>query len=211
MAVVSDHPSNALINQLATRYSASGTNIAATLRALVEHPEFASSQRTKVRNPIEDFVATVRVLDVKAKKPTPSGWPFASAQIWMCQDQYPFQWPRPDGIPQTNAAWSSASQVLGSLDLHYSMSGGWIGDEGSVSYRSYRSWLPAERIRFDSLVDHLSRVLLARPSSERLLKAACQATGVHARESITEDHAVVRWLMPRLLTAILDTPAHMSR
>lgn len=208
---VSDHPSAGLVNQLAKRYLASGTNITATLQALVEHPEFASSIGTKVRNPIEDFVATVRVLGVKAKRPTPDGWPFASAQIWMCQGQYPFQWPRPDGIPQTNAAWSSASQVLGSLDLHYSMSGGWIGDEGSVDYRSYRSWLPSDRLPFDALVDHLSRTLLARPSTERLLKAACQATGVDARESITEDHAIARWLMPRLLTAVLDTPAHMSR
>ena len=26
---------------------------------------------------------------------------FAEAQIWMCKGQYPFMWPRPDGMPQT--------------------------------------------------------------------------------------------------------------
>lgn len=208
---VSDHPSPELVSHLAQVYSSSGTNITAVLRALVRHAEFAGSMDCKVRSPIEDFVATVRALEVKALKPTADGWPFASAQIWMCQGQYPFQWPRPDGLPQTNGPWSSASQVLGSLDLHYSMSGGWIGDEGSVRYRSPISWLPASHVRFDALVDHLSRTLLARASTPRVLKAACQATGVHAKENITKDHAIVQWLMPRLLTALLDTPSHMNR
>lgn len=207
---VSDDPSPELVNHLTRRFLASGTDIAATLRALFSHPEFAAAQDAKVRNPIEDFVATVRALDVHAKKPR-GDWPFADAQIWMCQGQYPFQWPRPDGMPQTNGAWSSASQVLGSLDVHYSMAGGWIGEEGSVRYHRYRSWMPQDRLRFDALVDHLSRRLLGRPSTELLLTAACQATGCVPRERVDQDHALPNWLMPRLLTAILDTPAHLSR
>lgn len=208
---VSDDPSPKLIRTLAKTFLSSGTDIAATLRTLVSHPEFAAARGTKVRNPIEDFVATVRVLGVRAAKPGDEAWPFASAQIWMCQGQYPFQWPRPDGLPQTNDTWCSASQVLGSLDLHYSLSGGWVGDPGTVRYRTPISWLPAAHLRFDAFVDHLSRTLLGRPSTERLLTAACQATGCAVGERVDETHELVQWLMPRLLTAILDTPAHMSR
>jgi hypothetical protein len=207
---VSDDPSDQLVSDLAARFTSSGTDITATLEALIQHPEFASSQQVKVRNPIEDFVATVRTLGVSARQAGAEEWPFASAQIWMCQGQYPFQWPRPDGLPQTNDSWCSASQVLGSLDLHYSLSGGWVGDVGTVDYRTPLSWLPQPQLRFDSFVDHLCRTLLGQPSTVQLLTAACEATGCAVAEQVNADHALVQWLMPRLLTTILDTPAHMS-
>ncbi|HEY7042596.1 MAG TPA: DUF1800 domain-containing protein, partial [Nocardioidaceae bacterium] len=207
---VSDKPSAQLVNYLAQRFRASGTDVSATLQALIEHPDFAASRGGKVRNPIEDFLATVRVLGVTAHKPTRSESQFARSQIWMCQGQYPFQWPRPDGMPQHSAAWASASSVLNSFDTHYSLSGGWIGEKGSVTYRTRRSWLPEKALRFDHFVDHLCRVLLGRPSNDRLQHAARQATGCRSAEIVDADHQLVSWMMPRLLTAILDTPEHMS-
>ena len=68
-----------------------------------------------------------------------------------------------------------------------------------------------QTIRFDQLVDHLSRTLLGQNSSAALLKACCQATGVSPREKVTATHAVARYKMPRLLSTILDTPAFMTR
>jgi uncharacterized protein (DUF1800 family) len=209
---VSDSPSGDLVDAVAAAYLSSGTSIRAALRALVAHPEFGSSAGAKVRNPIEDFLATVRVLGVTAKRPLKKfDWPFAEAQIWMCKGQYPFMWPRPDGLPLTNDAWSSASQLLGSLDTHYSLSGGWVGDKGSVHYRTNEAWLPQPQLRFDAFVDHLCRMLLGRGSTPRLLKAACQATGVDVADTVNRRHELVQWLMPRLLTAILDTPEHLTR
>jgi hypothetical protein len=73
------------------------------------------------------------------------------------------------------------------------------------------SWLPKDRIRFDYLVDHLSRSILGRRSTSRLLQACVQGTGVGAGEMITKDHAIVRWMMPRLLGVFLDSPAHLTR
>ena len=37
----------------------------------------------------------------------------------------PFSWPRPDGPPLDNGAWSSPSRLLASLSFHYGMAGGW--------------------------------------------------------------------------------------
>jgi uncharacterized protein (DUF1800 family) len=209
---VSDSPSDDLVDAVANAYLASGTSIRAALRALVAHPDFAASAGAKVRNPIEDFLATVRALGVKARRPLPKyDWPFAEAQIWMCKGQYPFMWPRPDGLPLGNDAWSSASQVLGSLDTHYSLAGGWVGDKGSAHYHTSEWWLPQPELRFDAFVDHLCRMVLGRESTPRLLRAACQATGVDPAEKVNKDHELVQWLMPRLLTAILDTPEHLTR
>ena len=80
-----------------------------------------------------------------------------------------------------------------------------------MRYRSAASWLPQRTVRFDLLVDHLSRTLLGRRSTDRLLKAACQMTDVAPFEPITAESVLVRYKMPHLLAVLLDTPAHMTR
>ena len=61
------------------------------------------------------------------------------------------------GFASGKPAWSSASRMLASFQMHWGLTGGWWPNE-AVSYRSSRSWLPERRIRFDRLVDHLCRV-----------------------------------------------------
>ena len=72
-------------------------------------------------------------------------------------------------------------------------------------------WLPGRHPRFDELVDHLCQQLLHRDSTKRLLKACCVAVDVQPYEPIDEDHALVQWKFPRLLTTLLDSPEHLSR
>jgi hypothetical protein len=54
-------------------------------------------------------------------------------------------------------------------------------------------------------------VLLGRPSTPRLLEAACTGIAVAPGEVVTAGHAVIRSNMQRLLVVLLDTPAHMMR
>ncbi len=211
---VSDSPSEALVSQLAEIYLANQTAIVPVFQALVAHPEFAAAAGAKVRTPTDDVVATYRALDVTVHQPV-TDESAANAILWQTSNvgQTPFGWPRPDGQPETGAAWSSASRVLSSLEMHYTMSGGWWPTK-DASYRSRPSWVPltgTESMRFDALVDHLSRRLLCRVASPRVLKACCLATGLDASTSITTSHAVVRWEMPVLLTTLLDSPEHLSR
>ena len=72
-------------------------------------------------------------------------------------------------------------------------------------------------MRFDEYVDHLCHTWLGRPADDRLLKAATQAvTGpesweiVTASTTVTSKHALASWLFPRLVSALLDTPDHMT-
>jgi len=187
----------------------SGTSIEATLRALVDHPEFKAARGTLVRTPIDDFVATCRVLQVDAHPPT-SDSSFARAAIWVPQTTLLYQWPRPDGSPLGDAAWASASRMLSSFRMHWGLVGGWWPRE-QVSYRSGASWLPQRSLRFDRYVDHLARMLLGRPSTPRILSAALAATGCAPGTQITKDHAVATWLHVRLTGALLDSPDHMRR
>ncbi|KRB72753.1 hypothetical protein ASE01_22165 [Nocardioides sp. Root190] len=213
---VSDTPTDALVARLAKVYLASNTDIRPVLRSLVTSTEFRGAYGTgkKVRNPTEDVVATWRSLGATITAAPRDGEAEVAANeiLWQTSSLglRPFSWQPPDGRPDTAAAWSSTSRFLNSLDLHYTMSGGWWPQVG-VRFRTARSWLPADRIRFDQLVDHLARTIHGRGSTSLLLQAACEATGCTPATSITANHQVVKYEMARLLTVFLDCPTHMTR
>ncbi len=206
---VSDEPSDELVTHLASVFQSSGTDIRATLRALVSHAEFRASAGTKVRTPIEDLIATSRVLQVAAQKPT-GGAAFAHLISYVHQSLILYQWPRPDGPPDRNSAWASASRVLSSFRMHWLLAGGFHPDN-DVVYRTPKSWIPQRSLRFDRYVDHLCRMLHGRPSTSQVLKAAVESTGLSPSTVVTREHRIAGYLGVRLIGALLDSPVHMSR
>ncbi len=208
---VRDDPPDALVEELAEVYLREGTQIRPVLQALVRSPVFAASVDAKVRDPGEDLVATYRALGVKVARPT-ADQDAANSMLWQVQSlgSAPFSWPRPDGQPVDNNSWSSPSRMMASLRIHFAMSGTWWPRTG-ITYRKATSWAPELPVRFDRLVDHLSRVLLHRRSNDALLAACCAAVGCRPGERITRDHPVMRWMNPRLLTCVLDSPDFFSR
>ncbi|HYO40999.1 MAG TPA: DUF1800 domain-containing protein [Nocardioidaceae bacterium] len=206
---VSDAPSDALVAHLAKVFTDSGTDISATLHALVATDEFAASAGRKVRTPVDDLVATVRVLGVRASAPS-NDESFAHAIAYLHRSTLVYQWPRPDGAPETNADWASASRMLTSFRMHWLLAGGYYPDSG-VSYRRPAAWLPRSGLRLDRYVDHVCRLLLGRGSTSRDLKAVCQATGHRPGERITRKHPLAGYKFVRMAIVLLDSPDHMSR
>jgi hypothetical protein len=208
---VRDDPPQALVDQLAATYLANDGRIVPVLQALVRSSPFATSVGAKVRDPGEDVVATYRVLGVRPHRPT-SDEDAANTLLWQVGGlgALPFGWARPDGNPIDNASWATTARMLAGFEVHYSLSGQWWPSRGATFAR-HASWLPQRRIRFDRLVDHLSRRLLQRPASATLVKACSEAVGVGRKAEISRKHDLVRWGMPRLLTTLLDSPTHLSR
>ncbi len=206
---VSDNPSQGLVDGVAQVYLSSGTDIKATLRALVASDEFWASSGDKVRTPLDDLVATCRALKVKAKTPT-NDESFARRLSGLPASTMPYEWPRPDGLPDTADVWASPTRMLASWRMHWALGGGYWPRE-DAKYKKAKSWLPDDRIRFDKYVDHLSRTVLGRPSTPKLLEAACTGIDAAPGDVITASHAVVRWKTPRLLAVLLDTSTHMMR
>lgn len=208
---VSDNPSAALVNRLVKVYLDHDTAIVPVLLSLVASKEFRTAARTKVRTPEEDVVASYRALGVGVRRPTGEA-PATKVMIWStsAQGMAPLAWPRPDGRPDQASAWSSPSRMLASLRMHYGLAGAWWPD-AAVSFVPPAARLPAKRIRFDRFVDHLSCTVLGVPATAALLQACCQATGTGRYSVITAQHPVVRWLMPRLLVTLVDSPTHMTR
>jgi uncharacterized protein (DUF1800 family) len=211
-AFVSDQVPTTLVDRLAATYLQHDTAIAPVLQALVRSPEFRSAVDKKVRDADEDVVATYRVLGVGVKPPR-SEASAANQVYWQTAllGLAPFTWPRPDGQPVDNQAWCTATRALASMAFHWDMVNGyWPGD--AVRFPRKRSWLARERTMvFRDLVDHLSRLLLHRESTRTLLEACCVA--VHARpdDVIGPGSPVLQTRMPRLVAAVLDSPAFYQR
>jgi len=208
---VRDDPPRGLVDRLAKVYLAHGTQIRPVLRALVASPAFADAVDAKVRDPEGDVVATYRALGITLTEPTVRD--SAPHQvIWQAGTigQGVGEWPRPDGQPLDDASWASPSRMLGSLSTHYVLSGGWWPTT-DIRYRKPASWLPGPSVRFDVLVDHMSQQILHRHAGATLLRACCEAVDATPATKVDQDHPVLRWLFPRLLTTFLDSPQHFRR
>jgi uncharacterized protein (DUF1800 family) len=205
---VSDSPSDGLINALADVFISSGTDMSEVLKALSTHPEFLTSEGNKLRTPVEDLVATARVLEVNVKAPTStSSWAFAANYVQGAERL--FSWPRPDGPPIVGSAWASPSRVFNSYRMHRNQAGGWYPQE--AVYKTQSAWLPASSIRFDAYVDHLCLSWFGRAATTRQQTAAAQAVKVTSGSTlITNKHAVGSWQFPWLAYALLDSPDHMT-
>ena len=207
----SDHPSDALVTAVANAFTSSGTDVKATLRALITHPDFDAAVDDKVRTPAEDAIACYRLLGAKAERPNDDS-DFARAVVWQLQSmgQSPFDWPAPDGFPEYGAAWASVGRVLASLDLHLTLAGGWWPSQ-AVTYPSTKDRLPTMPARFDDIVDHVSRKLLQRRATTELQQAASQRADAGAAQVFDNAGDFGEWRMTLVMATVLDSPAHAAR
>ena len=208
---VGDEPDEALVARIAQVYLDSSTAIVPVLRALVDSPEFARSRGAKVRDPAEDVVATYRVLQVALRRPT-GDRSAANTMIWQSRTigLMGFSWPRPDGAPIDNATWSTPGRLLSSYRVHQNMSGGYYPTQ-DCRYRPRRAWLPRLPVRFDQVVDHLSRQLLHQKATPALVRACAEAADVGVREPITPHHRLVRYGVQKVIVTMLDSPDFFLR
>ncbi|MEO5652318.1 MAG: DUF1800 domain-containing protein, partial [Marmoricola sp.] len=185
---VRDQPSEELVGHLAEVFTRSGTDIRATLKALVAHPEFRTSAGQKVRTPVDDLVATARALGVTPLAPTSEN-SFANALNWVHGGGQLYGWPRPDGAPETNQQWVSPGRMLRSFRMHWHLAGGYWPKQG-VSYVAGSTRMPRKQMTFGLFFDHLSRSMIGRASDARSLEAACLAVDLAPGSIVTRTHRV---------------------
>ncbi|WP_168929695.1 DUF1800 domain-containing protein [Nocardioides sp. GY 10127] len=205
--VDADDVPEALVQRLADAYLEADTAIVPVLRVLLDSPEFKSSVDGRLRDADDGVVAAYRVLGVELRKPTSEASAarqlrYQAASLGL----QPFGWPRPDGQPLDNRSWATPTRALASMTLHWQMATR-TWPVVDVRHRTPAQLVPADRLRLDQLVDHLSRLLLARPATRTLLKACQDATGLAAAETVYLGHPVLMRTWPQLVVAILDSPA----
>ena len=206
---VHDAPSANLVNTVAKAWTRSGTDIKATLRALVAHPEFASSEGAKVRMPLEETIATIRALGIKPRKPVNEG-AFANDIYWVAQGQgmTPYSWPTPDGFPEEDVPWSSPGRALDSLNVQRELSQQWWPTE-DAQFPSDKSWCPDLPAKFGDVVDFMGKRMLGKAPTPRLRDAMAQRVGIPLTQRVTWDD--LQDEVKFMLMILLGSPAHMTR
>lgn len=209
---VSDTPSDDIVAAVAKAYRASDTDVRASLRAMVRHPDFAASVGQKVRTPIEDVVNGARVLGM-----VPAGAAgdaaFARQVVWMSSTvgQQQFDWPRPDGFPETSTTWTSPARVVRSWNIHYAMAGNWWGAK-EVAIPARADLMPSTwPLTLGQLVDHQSRMLVGRPASAALRQGVADSLNVSEGRSLASAAAVSEWTWTVVRGTVLNTPEGMLR
>jgi uncharacterized protein (DUF1800 family) len=120
---VSDNPPKSLVAKLAASYTQHRSAIVPVLRTLFSSPEFAESGGEKVRRPMEQLVATSRVLGVKLGS---SGQGLRDLVYTLGGTGHPpLGWAMPNGYADVAAAWQSPAAALQGFNNTAAMVEGW--------------------------------------------------------------------------------------
>jgi uncharacterized protein (DUF1800 family) len=146
---ISDNPPDSVVKIGADAFQKSQGDIRATLGAILHSQEFKSSFGLKVKRPYEFAVSALRVLNAK----TDGGNAIHSFIQRMGQPL--FQWPFPDGYPDTAEAWINSGSML----ARWSFSKALVSNLITGTQVDLKS-LVAQK---GSMLDDLSRAILYNP------------------------------------------------
>jgi uncharacterized protein (DUF1800 family) len=211
---VTDEPSKDLVKTVAKAYRKNKTKIKPTLLAMINHPDFKKSKREKIKTPMEDTMGTLRALRPQIAKPRDAekfGNDFGNSVLWVARSngQSPYDWPGPDGYPESNPPWSSTGRVLNSMSFHRGMAAGWYGDSGLV-YREYTDWIPKLPASFKKVVNKISVDLHGRKAPKNVRKAISIRTGIKGSASVSTEQ-MTEIVVQQILLTLLDSPNHLKR
>jgi len=106
---VSDSPPVALVASAARVFLDNDTNLVPTLRHVLRSPEFAASAGQKFRRPFEHMIAALRAVNAQLPDGPTSKGAGQLRTVMVTTDHLPWEWPSPDGYPDTAVEWLDGS------------------------------------------------------------------------------------------------------
>lgn len=110
---VSDEPPAALVDRLAAAFTATGGDLRATMRALVESPEFWSpaARGAKIKSPLETVASALRATGARVDDPR-------GAVEWIARMGQPlYAAPAPTGFGDRAASWVSSGSLVARMNF----------------------------------------------------------------------------------------------
>jgi uncharacterized protein (DUF1800 family) len=202
---VCDSPPQALVDRLAKSYLDNGTAIVPVLRTLFRSLEFWIATGLKTRRPLENVVATARVLGVQpGTKPDTA---LDSLHYLVSQlGNAPFGWAEPDGYADVATAWSSAAGMLGVWNAHRTLIQGGISGFG---FTKPEQLLPAVPATVGGYLDGLAQRLLFQPLSAPQRQTLLTFLGV--ADSAPTKNPTLDGKLQHLAPLFLDSIYHALR
>ena len=206
---VSDDPDPTFVDALAQTYLDHGTAIAPVLRQLFLSQTFADSIGDKMRRPLEDIVATLRILDYG---PETSGVTGLRSLYFVCNEvgHAPLAWALPDGYPDDTASWLSAGTTVNRWNRHLSLAAHWYPQE--LRQPDLRTLLPKNLPRtYGGMVDALAKRLVFRTLSNEHKQVVLALLERQSSDRFTAQDARETYRIAPAVAIILDSPYHGVR
>ncbi|WP_433076216.1 DUF1800 domain-containing protein [Dactylosporangium sp. CA-052675] len=206
---VADEAPATLVARLARVYLDNRTAIVPVLRALFTSPEFAAATGAKVRTPLEDVAATVRVLGIG---PT-AGMDGVRGLYSYLSDMghAPLRWAPPNGYPDVAAAWAAPSGLLIRWNAHLNIAAGWYPKQLARPASMLAYLVPKLPATHGAFVDALAGRLVGQPLAPAHSAALLSFLGKAASAPLKATDAAATGRLPHLIALILDSPYHLYR
>ncbi|UQX89674.1 DUF1800 domain-containing protein [Jatrophihabitans telluris] len=202
---VSDNPSNALVSAVANAYLKNHTEILPTVHTILRSEEFWMTRGRKVRRPVENLIATIRVLG----NPVSDMGKALDTLDWMSQSlgQRPLDWAPPNGYPDVAAAWRSSGTLINLWSFHRGFAQNWWDGFGKIKAESlYGSAKPKNSGQaIVALTKRLTGMTFSASHRAALQKFLAEPASTPLAKSN------LQWYLPHLIPLILDAPHHALR
>jgi uncharacterized protein (DUF1800 family) len=159
---VCDDPPRTLVDRLAQSYLDNGTAIVPVLRTLFSSVEFWMGTGLKVRTPLENVLATARIVGVAPGTSTTDGL----NSLYRLTDnlgQAPLTWGPPNGFPDYADAWASAHATLGTWNSHRSLI---AGSAKGLTYAKAETFVGLQPATVGEYLDTISLRLVHQPMQQ---------------------------------------------
>ncbi|GAA0745024.1 DUF1800 domain-containing protein [Dactylosporangium roseum] len=202
---VCDTPPQALVDRLAKTYQESGSAVVPVLKVLFRSLEFWIAAGLKTRRPLENFVATARVVGTKP------GSDMARAlddlySFTRKLGQPPLGWEPPDGYPDVATAWSSAAGMLETWNAHRAfVQGQWKG----LSNPKADTLVAQPAATLATYLDVLCNRLIFQPMKPAERDALIKFLGARPETRVTDPNLGGK--LPNLAPLVLDSIYHALR
>lgn len=180
---VSDNPPVRLVDAMTKTYLATKGSIPSVVKTMATHRDFAAGAGKKLKRPTEYLLSTMRALEVQLDGhvtygDVTQGDYFTGSNLkeiyWaaMQQGHAPFNWPTPDGYPDSEAAWTTMSAQV----LRWKRGTEIAGVGAAFTAADYAALFKGVKNDWSAIVDAASLLLLGRkisdPQKTRLIAAA---------------------------------------
>jgi uncharacterized protein (DUF1800 family) len=203
--LVCDDPPVTLVDRLAQSYLDNGTAIVPVLRTLFSSIEFWMSTGLKTRRPLENVVATARILGVAPGKKTADG---VEGLYWMTNQlgMAPLSWAPPDGFPDVADGWGSAHSTLGTWNAHRALIQGW---HDGLTYPRAETYVGLKPKTCGAYLDNVSLRLVHQKMQPAHRNALLKFLGAKANTKVKDIRLGGR--IDNLIPLVLDSVYHALR
>src|SRR5918994_1025158 len=199
--MVSDDPPPALVERLAQAFADADTAIVPMLDVLFRSAEFWASVGQKTRRPLENVVASARVVGVQPGDDIGYGVAGLANRAHNAGHR-PLAWPAPNGYPDVHAAWRSAGGMLALWNNHRAVVGGWYDGLAFTEAKNLAAGMPTGTVGeyVDSLCQLLCFQLFHPPQRDALVGF------LGGPPAMSSQRAGLDWKCHDLAALVLDSP-----